>query len=546
MAKNDGILGIDVRHGKLSLSVMKGGKIQKTLWTDVPGNIVDDYKILSDNLFAEFLKDKLKENRISAKKADFVIADTDLLIRSFDMPVMSDEQLKLNIPFEFKDYILGDMKEFIFDFVKRDPEEDKDSANVSIFAYAVSVEYIRRIGNILRLAGLKLEKAIPETLVYEALLANVKDQEEAKKDMCFLEIGSNRITMHMFRDVTYRLSHVIDIGENKIIQSIADELNVDVNTAETYLRNNFQNCQDSRGAVDSYKDISLEIIKCLNYYDMSDMTAKLKDIVICGPGALTEPLVALLKDRIDKSVYTMQEMFQDEPDRPELSVSFASATVISSDLTDVGIIESEAYADVKKTDWKLVALGIVALIALLVLAVKVGIVDKYAALNKARAYEAELQTRVDADTEFIKKSEELSVEYYHYTWDDMTEEEKGRVSRMEVAKLADFIASQGVSVNSMNLTGTTLVVGVTGDSLNTMSKLTAALTDQEIVESCSLSMAQKETTEGSTATALEAPEFDENGELIEDSIETTNTGNIVNAEINIYLTTLKTDVQGGE
>ncbi|MCR5155898.1 MAG: pilus assembly protein PilM [Butyrivibrio sp.] len=546
MAKNDGILGIDVRHGKLSLSMMKGGKIHKSVWIDVPDNIVDDYKILSDNLFAEFLKEKMKENKITAKKANFVIADTDLLIRSFDMPNMSDDQLELNIPFEFSDYILGDMKDFIFDFVKRGPEDNKASTTVSIFAYAVPVEYIRRIGELLRLAGLKLERAIPETLVYEALLSGVENQEEAKKDMCFLDIGSNRITMRMFRDEAYRLSHIIDIGENKIIQSIADELNVDVNIAETYLRNNFQNCQDSRGAVNSYKDISLEIIKGLNYYDMSDMAAKLKDVVICGPGALTEPLVALLKERIDKSVYTMKEMFPGETDRPELSVSFASATVISSVLANVGIMESEAYADVKKTDWKLVALGIVAVIALLVLAVKVGIVDKYAELNKARAYEAELQTRVDADTEFIKKSEELSVEYYHYTWDDMTEEEKGRVSRMDVAKLADFIASQGVSVKSMNLQGSTLVVGVTGDSLNTMSRLTAALTDQEIVESCSLSMAQKETTEASAPVTESAPSFDENGELIEDYIEPTNTGNIVNAEINIYLTTLKTDDQGGE
>ncbi|WP_024866589.1 pilus assembly protein PilM [Butyrivibrio sp. FCS014] len=546
MAKNDGILGIDVRHGKLSLSIMKGGKIQKTVWTDVPNNIVDDYKILSENLFAEFLKEKMKENKISAKKANFIIPDTDLLIRSFEMPNMSDEQLQLNIPYEFNDYILGDAKDFIFDFIKRGPEDEKASGNVSIFAYAVPVEYIRKIGEILRLAGLKLVRAVPETLVYEALLADVEDQEEAKKDMCFLDIGSNRITMRMFRDEAYRLSHIIDIGENKIIQSVADELNVDVNIAETYLRNNFQNCQDSRSAVNSYKDISLEVIKGLNYYDMSDMTAKLRDVVICGPGALTEPLVALLKERIDKSVYTMNDMFPQEADRPELSVSFASATVLKSVLQDVGILESEAYADVKKTDWKLIALGIVAAIALLVLAVKVGIVDKYAELNRARAYEAELQTRVDADTAFIKKSEELSVEYYHYTWDDMTEEERGRVSRTDVAKLADFIASQGVSVKSMNLQGTTLVVGVTGDSLNTMSKLTAALSDQEIVESCSLAMAQKETSEVSTTSTQEAPSFDETGELEGEIVDTSNAGTIVNAEINIYLTTLKADEQGGE
>jgi type IV pilus assembly protein PilM len=552
MAKNDGILGIDVRHGKLSLSIIKGGKIHKSVWTDIPGNIVDDNKVLSENLFAEFLKEKMKENGIKAKKAAVVMADSDLVIRSFEMPDMEDEQLKLNVPFEFTDYISGDMKEYIFDFVRRENEQQKAMGKVSLIAYAVPVEYIRKVANTMRLAGLRLERAVPETLVYETLIQGLKDPEDAAKERCFLDIGSNHMIMRMFRDGAYRLSHYIDIGENKIIQSIADDLNVDVNLAETYLRNNYQDCQSCRGAVNAYKDISLEIIKGLNYYDMSDMTSRLKDIVLCGPGALTEPLVMLLQERIDKSVYTIQELIPEKSEEPGLSVSYASAAILSCVAKGIGIPESAAYTDVKKTDWRLAALGIVAALAAIALLAKFGIIDKYDALNKAQAHQAELQDRVDADLMYIKQSEELSVEYYHYTWDDMTEEEKGRVSRVEVAKLADFIVSQGVSVRSLNLSGTTLVVGVTGDSLSTMSKLTAALMDQDIVESCSLSMAEKENPEDvhsshlPTATAVS----EEADDLIEGYEElyghTAASDTIVNAEINIYLTTLNTEDRGGD
>ncbi len=496
MAKNDGILGIDVRHGKLSLSMIKGGNIQKTVWTDIPENIVDDCKILSDNLFSEFLKDKIKENGFKAKKAAYVIADSDLLLRSFDMPEMADDQLKLNIPFEFSDYIPGDMKDYIFDFVRRDVENEGSQGKANIIAYAVPVEYIRKICETLRLAGLKLERAVPETLVYETLLNCLQDEEDIKKETCFLDIGSNHIIMRIFRDGDYRLSHIIDIGEDKIIQAVADELNVDVNLAETYLRSNYNECQDCRSAVNAYKDISLEIMKGLNYYDMSDMTSSVKDVVLSGPGSLTDPLVALLQERIDKAVYTVQEMFPENLEVPGLNVSFASVTVIKSCIKGIGIEEEAAYADVKKKDWRLLLACAVAAIVALVFLVKVGIVDKYAELNRALAYESELQGRVAADNMFIEQSEELFAEYYHYTWDDMTEEEVGRVSRVDVAELADFIVSQGVSVRSLNLSGTTLVVGVTGDSLKTMSRLTAALTDQDIVESCSLSMAQKETLDG--------------------------------------------------
>ena len=550
MAKNDGILGIDVRNGKLSLSIIRGGKIHKTAWMDIPGNIVDDYKILSETLFSEFLKEKMKEHKIKAKKAVCVIADTDLVIRSVSMPAMDDAQLALNIPFEFSDFISGDMKEYIFDFVKRETKPEDNSGQVNLIAYAVPVEYIRKVGESLRNAGLKLERAVPETLCYETLLEGLPDPEDARKERCFLDIGTSHITMRMFRDGAYRLSHIIDIGESKIIQSIADELNCDVNLAETYLRSNYQDCQNCKGAVNAYKDISLEIIKGLNYYDMSDYTSKLKDVVLCGPGALTSPLVALLQERIDKAVYTIQDMFPGDGNDKDLNVTADSVIALTSAANGVGVLESAAYTDVKKTDWKLVVLGVVAAAAVIAFAVKVGVVDKYNELTKSQAYEAELQAKVNADTLFIKQSEELSVEYYHYTWDDMTEEEKGRVSRVDVAELADFIVSQGVSVRSINLKEKTLVVGVTGDSLNTMSNLTAALTDLDIVESCSLSMAQKESTED-TKTSVPAaapPDDEEDEEEAQEAyaVDTVDLDSVVNAEINIYLTTLNSEERGGE
>ncbi len=594
MAKNDGILGIDVRHGKLSLSLMKGGAINKTVWCDIPGNIVDDNKIMSDTLFSEFLKDKMKENGIKAKKASYVLADTDLLIRGFDMPEMADDQLKLNIPFEFSDYIYGDIKDYIFDFIKRKNGQEETSGKTSLIAYAVPIENVRKISNTLRMAGLKLERAVPETLAFETLLSESKDEDDPGNEICFMDIGPSNIVMRIFRDGAYVLTHIIDIGENKITQAIADELNVDVNLAETYLRSNYQNCQDSRSAVNAYKDISLEILKGLNYYDMSDIASRLKDVVLCGPGALTKPLVLLLKERIDKTVYTIPEMFPGNQEDIGLNVSYASVAVIRSTVNNIGLEESAAFADVKKKDWRLMAVGAVVAVIALAFLVKIGIVDKYAELNRALEYEAQLQGRVAADNMFIAQSEELFTEYYHYTWDDMTDEEKGRVSRVDVAELADFIVSQGVSVRSLNLSGSTLVVGVTGDSLKTMSKLTAALTDQDIVESCSLSMAQKETLDendtvpqavkkgGSTAMdddeAIEneikevsenesedvlkeyvkpAPKEEdsdnlknaddtENDEDTDDSDDTGSSDSIVNAEINIYLTTLDAENSGGE
>ncbi len=65
MARNDGVLGLSVTHEILSLTLMKGGVIRKTVWEEFPDNIVEEGKIVSQNLFAEFLKEQLKEKKIN-------------------------------------------------------------------------------------------------------------------------------------------------------------------------------------------------------------------------------------------------------------------------------------------------------------------------------------------------------------------------------------------------------------------------------------------------------------------------------------------------
>ena len=52
-----------------------------------------------------------------------------VFIKNVEMPPMSVDQLKYNLPFEFNDYITGERKEYVFDYaVVSEPGE----ANASI------------------------------------------------------------------------------------------------------------------------------------------------------------------------------------------------------------------------------------------------------------------------------------------------------------------------------------------------------------------------------------------------------------------------------
>ncbi len=565
MAKNDGVLGIGVNHGRLSLTLMRGDEVRKSVWEEIPDNIVEGNRILSASLFADFLKEKMKENGIKCKKGAYVIADSDIFVRNVTMPQMSDDQLSYNIPFEFRDYISGELKDYVFDYVKREQTSDNETTGtVNLLAYAVPMSKISELRDILRVAGMKLEKAIPETSVYEALIQALGDEEQIKKERCFMDIGRRAIRMMVFKNGVYKLSHVIDIGENHVINAIADDLNVDAHLAMTYLRTKYQDSDRLPAAINAYKDISLEVIKGLNFYEMSDMSARLSDVVLCGTGAMTEPLVEILKERIDKNVMTLNEMLPRYDKDKELNVTYTSVGILLNQGSNMSLAGNLAEAsDKKPINIPLLVAGIAAIIVGAVLFAKFAVIDQYTARDKARARVNELQDMINTDMLFIEQSGELADDYYHHTWDDMTEEELGRVSRVEVAQLSDFIAGQGLTVKGLKLDEATFTVNVVGDSLDTMSKLTAALTEQDIVESCSLVNAKKEYIEDDTPLDQANTEDTNNEETTEEEnteeadeeeasdaddskIMSENSEYIVNAEINIYLKSLIEDKEGAQ
>ncbi len=525
MAKNDGILGISLNHGRIALTTMKAGQVSRTIWEEVPENIAEESKILAKSLFADFLREKLKENDIKCKKAAYIIADEDIFIKNIKLPVMSDEQLRYNIPFEFNDYIHGEMKDYIFDFIKRDSAADSGREQIRLLAYAVPVETIVGLQETLQMAGLKLVKALPETVACEALLGLFNNPEDERSGKCFLDIGRRNIRMMIFKNGEYSLSHQIDIGEAHAITVIADELGVDMHLAETYLRANHNDCNRMTPVVNAFKDISLEVLKGLNYFEMSDMTTRLGEIIICGTGALTEPLVEILRERIDKKVSTMDAVLSECCSDKAVNVTYTSVGLLLAKAPGISGDGSSAQADKKKkVNLKVLIPGIVAALAIIGVVGKFVVYDQFARLNREIHKTNELYAQLEEKNEIIRQSGELMKEYAHYTWDGMTEEEKGRVKRLDTAKLVDFINDQGMDVDKTSLSDAVLTINLKAASLESVSRLIEQINDQEIVESTSVVYAATKDNDGKAADSSE------------EETKKVYTRNNVEAQINIYLT----------
>ena len=123
MAKKT-ILGIDIGHDQLKLALVKNGRVVRTASAKMPENLLKEGRITSRESMTELLRLTMKENGLRAGHGAFVLPNNVVFIKNVEMPWMTVDQLEYNLPFEFNDYITGELKDYAFDYAVLNKPED--------------------------------------------------------------------------------------------------------------------------------------------------------------------------------------------------------------------------------------------------------------------------------------------------------------------------------------------------------------------------------------------------------------------------------------
>ena len=113
MAKT--ILGVDIGHDQLKLALVKGTRVIKTASAAMPENLLRNGRITSRESLAELIRTTMKQHKLRANNAAFVLSNDTVYIKNVDIPQMTIEQLQYNLPFECQDYITGEPRDYVFD-----------------------------------------------------------------------------------------------------------------------------------------------------------------------------------------------------------------------------------------------------------------------------------------------------------------------------------------------------------------------------------------------------------------------------------------------
>ena len=312
-------LGIDIGYDRLKLALVAGRQIKKTADAPMPANLIKEGKPVSVETMGELIRKTMKENGIRANHAALTLPNETVFVRTLTVPQMSADQLRINVSYEFRDYITDELKNYEFDYAMistpeelkaREPEKDENGViippTMDILAVAAPRVFIDESRAVLRKAGLRMSKAAPAVCSYIGLIRGTGT--DAGREYCFIDLGYNAIRMYMFAGERHMATRALEVGLSSIDDAIADAYNVDVHLAHTYLMTNNDGCQNKEVCTNAFANISVELMRAMNFYRFNNPDSNLEDVWLCGGGAVIPSLRDAISDALGMNLHDAAEL----------------------------------------------------------------------------------------------------------------------------------------------------------------------------------------------------------------------------------------------
>lgn len=289
-------LGFDIGSSSLKIAVFQGGRT-RVEEVRLPENMVDETgAVILPHAFSQFLKQTKKELSLPHGQAALALPPSQVICRLVTMPQMSTEQLLMNLPYEFSDFIQGVADQYYCDYAVCSPAGDEsDSQGIPMMAAVAAKQTLTEYTQMFARAGFKLRTILPQEM---ALIELCRNRSTGAEEYCFVDLGHQftRITV-VWRD-RVQASRQIPMGGRNLDAVVANELGVDPFLSNTYKTTNFQNVLDFPAVAEVCERIAVEILKVINFYQFTYRSNTLEGIYLVGGGAA----LPMLRQSIENTV----------------------------------------------------------------------------------------------------------------------------------------------------------------------------------------------------------------------------------------------------
>lgn len=308
-------IGIDFGNDSCKMAIREGGKVRIATGY-LPDNLMSEGKVISPQTLSEFIRDLKHDQSVGGRDSVIALDEQILFFRHLSMPPMTEAELKLNLPFEFRDFIEGDPQNYTYDYMVDHMVTNEEGAieGMELYAAAIETETVNERADILKRAGFRLRQAVPSPVALTTVLRRFLNEhpEHAEDSIAVVDLGYTGVQATFFRGFAYQSSKHIDMGCREIDNAIAFLKNVDPHVASTYKHTNYENVLNDESCMSIYEQLCVEITKVINFYNFSNREYDLTHIFLMGGGGAIKPLEDVIRESFDIDVDGIEILFPQE------------------------------------------------------------------------------------------------------------------------------------------------------------------------------------------------------------------------------------------
>lgn len=314
------IVGFDIGESSVKMAYFAGSELKKAVAVPLPDRMVSGTKILSTDAMADFLRQAARENGIPLTNAALVMPSTEVYTRDLVMPAMTEQQLRYNLPYEFRDYLTEEKSKYFFDYSMREVTRDENGypTQMSLLACAVLKDTVERYRAMLHRAGFKLQVLTPSECAYaDILTAYYRRTGEEPRDICMVTLGHSGTYLYIYRGAYFDSRRVMELGTKDLELLVAEHCGVDIHMAHEYVMQNYNNVLEADYAKELYNRIAIEVVKAVNFFNYNNRERELTDLCLCGGGCAIAPLRQAIAATTGMRLRTTRELLGESIDIDE-------------------------------------------------------------------------------------------------------------------------------------------------------------------------------------------------------------------------------------
>ena len=292
------MIGIDFGNFGVRFCLCEGYTAKQFVCERLPDNIVQNGSVVSWDAMGDTLRSAMKSHGLRGRNIAFSLPESSVNIQRVSLPLMSEQQLKVNLPYEFHDYINEDMDKYIYDYAVNKIDDE----SMELLAVACRGDVVENYVTMSRRAGLNLKILAPDIVGFRNILRryeHVSGAESGVQDYAILDLGDRTLKFHFFTRGEYEITRILEPGCRAVTEAMAEASGHEIHiVSEAALSGSLgEEKMDTPELREIYSAMAVEVMRVLNFYRYSNPAANLECIHYCGGGANIPALI----DEISRS-----------------------------------------------------------------------------------------------------------------------------------------------------------------------------------------------------------------------------------------------------